>query len=80
MAEVPDPPSGSRSYWTEAYDKMRALPDGKAMKLQFGSESHASYARTRLKKLAEADKSHGKVFSSSRSVDGLTRYFWLEKA
>jgi hypothetical protein len=80
MADVPEPATGYRGQWADVYGQIRALKDGAALKLEFSTESHGAYARGRLRALAKADKTHGKVFSSSASHDKLTRYFWLEKA
>ncbi len=67
--EVPDPPVGSRSRYEHLYAQIVALEPGKALELTFSSASHADYAKSRFKKFLGA----------SRSENGATRYFWIEK-
>ncbi len=60
----------------ELYAKIGQLKTGTALKAEFESDKHGDYARTKLRSLAKKEK---KFMSSSRSEDGKTRYFWLEK-
>ena len=75
MAEVPDPPRNG-SIADALYVRVGALKPGSALKAEFESEAHGDYVRGKLRGKAKKDR---QFMSSSRSADGLTRYFWLEK-
>lgn len=78
MDEVPNPTVGeNRSKYDGLYEQIGALKRGQALRVEFGSESHAAYVRGAMRKRAKKD---GQFMSSSRDATGLTRYFWLEKA
>ena len=77
MQDVPEPPLTQRTGIADAlYEKVKALKPNTALKAEFETEQHADYVRSRLRTKAKEDK---RFMSSSRSVDGRTRYFWLEK-
>jgi hypothetical protein len=77
MQDVPEPPAGrGGSIGEELYRKVKALQTGQAVKADFETEKHGEYVRTKMRSLAKKDKL---FLSSSRSTDGRTRYFWLEK-
>lgn len=77
MADVPEPPLTGRSGISDAlYAQIAALKPGSALKVEVETEQHGDYIRGKLRKKAKADK---QFMSSSRSADGKTRYFWLEK-
>lgn len=77
MDQVPEPPMSGRTGIAHAlYVQITALRPGSALKAEFETEAHADYVRGKLRNKAKVDK---RFMSSSRSADGKTRYFWLEK-
>lgn len=77
MSVVPDPPVTERNGYADMlYKQISGLKLGSALKVEFEASSQADYVRAKLRTKAKADK---QFLSSSRSEDGKTRYFWLEK-
>lgn len=76
MEQVPQPPPRNGSIAEELYVQIGELKTGNALRALFENEKHGDYVRGKLRNLAKKDK---QFMSSSRSADGLTRYFWLEK-
>lgn len=77
MDQVPESPLSGRTGIADAlWAQIMALKAGAALKAEFESDAHASYVRGKLRAKAKDAK---KFLSSSRSPDGKTRYFWLEK-
>jgi hypothetical protein len=70
------PPPGRGFLADEIYAQVGQLKAGTAIKVEFETETHANYIRSKLRVKAKKD---GKFMSSSRSEDGKTRYFWIEK-
>jgi hypothetical protein len=78
MAQVPEPPMTQSQGIAEAlWQQIVSLKTGTAVKAEFEADKHADYVRTKLRSRAKKNK---QFLSSSRSEDGKTRYFWLEKA
>jgi hypothetical protein len=75
MDEVPDPCHRGAGIAAPLYAQIVELKHG-ALKVDFETEGHASYALTRLRKIAKKEKAN---LLSSKSADGKTRWFWLEK-
>jgi len=76
MQDVPEPPPRNGSIAEELYVQIAALKPGTAVKVAFESEQHGDYVRSKLRGKAKKD---GRFMASSRTLDGKTRYFWLEK-
>jgi hypothetical protein len=76
MDEVPEPPPRNRPVAEQLYLQVRELGQGNALKASFESEKHGEYVRGKMRAMAKKEK---KFLSSSRTADGKTRYFWLEK-
>jgi lipoprotein-anchoring transpeptidase ErfK/SrfK len=77
MDAVPEPPPRNGSIAETLYAQIKELPAStRALKVEFETSEHADYVRTKLRSLAKKAKL---FMSSSRSTDGKTRYFWLEK-
>lgn len=77
MEQVPESATPERApISAEIYRQLVGLPAGQALRVGFESDNHASYVRGKLRNLAKKD---GRFVSSSRSADGKTRWFWLEK-
>lgn len=76
MDDVPEPPSRNGSIAEDLYAKICELKLGTALRAEFENEKHGDYVRGKLRRMAKKDK---QFMSSSRSADGKTRYFWLEK-
>ena len=76
MDDVPEPPPRNGSVANELYIQISGLKMGTALRVDFESDKHGDYVRGKLRSKARKDK---QFMSSSRSEDGKTRYFWLEK-
>lgn len=77
MVDVPEPPTTERSGISDAlWVQLSALKPGAALKVEFEADQHASYVRGKLRAKAKVNK---QFLSSSRTADGKTRFFWLEK-
>jgi hypothetical protein len=78
MADVPQPPMDSyRGKYEAVWERILALRGDRAVCAVFAHERQAKAVKASFKKKAKAI---GKFLSTSRSHDGLTWYFWLEKA
>jgi hypothetical protein len=78
MADVPPPPVTGHSGFAEAlWAQICALKVGAALQVEFEASTHADYVRGKLRARAKKLK---QFLSSSRTLDGKTRFFWLEKA
>lgn len=75
MEDVPEPNVRNNGIAAPLYAQIAALESG-ALKVSFETKGHASYVLTKLRKIA---KKEGHDLLSSRSADGKTRYFWLQK-
>lgn len=76
MDEVPEPPPRNGSIAEELYAQIGGLKMGTALRAEFESDKHGDYVRGKLRGMAKKNK---QFMSSSRSADGKTRWFWLEK-
>ncbi len=76
MDDVPEPPPRNGSIADELYVQIGSLKLGTALRVDFESEKHADYVKGKLRSKAKKDK---QFMSSSRTADGKTRFFWLEK-
>jgi hypothetical protein len=76
MDAVPEPPPRNGSVGESLYAEISKLKPGTALKAEFENEKNAEYVRGKLRSLAKKDK---QFMSSSKSADGKTRWFWLEK-
>lgn len=77
MDGVPAPALAGRvGIGDRLYAQICKLKRGMALEVRFETCKHAEYTRGRVRKKAKDD---GQFLSSSRSDDGCTRYFWLEK-
>ncbi len=74
---LPEPPTGRgrRGQLKEVFDKIAALPRGRALPITFKENKDAPTARGALRKIA---KRQDEVLSSTREQDGRTFYFWIE--
>ena len=76
LDEIPEPTRGGQEGIAAAlYVQIAELKKG-ALKVDFDSEGHAAYVLTKLRKIA---KKEGAELLSSKSRDGKTRYFRIEK-
>jgi len=80
MSEVTDPALGESGKYAAIYGQICGMPAGSALKVEFGSNSHALYARAKLRTMVKADTKRVKcVLSSSKADGGATRFFWLDR-
>lgn len=75
MDEVPEPCHRDAGIAGPLYAQIAELKDG-ALKVDFETEGHASYVLTKLRRIAKKEDVN---LLSSKSADGKTRWFWLEK-
>jgi len=75
--EVPEPVRRDAGIAAPLYAQIAELRPGlRALRVDFETEGHASYVLTKLRRIA---KKEGAELLSSKSGDGKTRFFWLEK-
>lgn len=76
MDDVPQPPPRNGDIAAELYEQIGRLKMGTALCASFENEAHAEYVKGKLRNKARDDR---QVLGASRSADGKSRYFWLEK-